>query len=53
VKAEVSPPPPATATATATPTATPTKRSLAPLFVLVTLISVLIGAAGAYFVINR
>jgi len=31
----------------------PPKRSLAPLFVLVTLVSVLVGAAGAFFWINR
>ncbi|HTQ43704.1 MAG TPA: serine/threonine-protein kinase [Polyangiaceae bacterium] len=42
-----------TPTATATPTPTARRRSLAPLFVLVTLASLLVGAAGAYFVINR
>jgi serine/threonine-protein kinase len=31
----------------------PPRRSLAPLFVLVTLVSLLIGAAGAFFWINR
>jgi len=35
------------------PPVMPPKRSLAPLFVLVTLVSLLVGAAGAFFWINR
>ncbi len=41
------------ATAPAPASAPAPKRSLAPLFVLVTLVSVLVGAAGAFFWINR
>jgi serine/threonine-protein kinase len=35
------------------PRAVPPRRSLAPLFVAVTLVSLLVGAAGAFFWINR